>query len=69
MLLLPAHREDICKYLVKGYTNEEIARQLFLSVHTVKAYIGAIIEKNHLNGRAELAYMLGRKQFDPDAED
>ena len=36
---------NVLSYLVKGLTNEEIAKILHISVHTVKAHLEAIYEK------------------------
>lgn len=57
-------KQDICKYLVQGYKNKEIAEKIHISIHTVKAYVGAIIEDNNLNSRTQLAYILGIQKFD-----
>jgi DNA-binding NarL/FixJ family response regulator len=59
-LLSPGEYEVI--YLVsKGYANKEIARQLSVSVHTVKRHCSVIMKKLGLQNRAELvAYTVQR---------
>ena len=42
-------------YLVQGLTNEEIAKQLNISVHTVKAHLETIYDKLHVSNRVQAA--------------
>ena len=62
-IYLSDRKIEVCKYLVKGLGNEEIADILNVSKHTVKAYISAIIYENKVKNRTELAYKLGRENF------
>lgn len=54
----PAHlspREiEILKFLVRGYTNKEIATELVLSVRTVESHRAHIIQKTGVSTRAAL---------------
>lgn len=42
-------------YLTKGLTNEQIAKNLSISVHTVKAHLEAIYEKLNVSNRVQAA--------------
>lgn len=52
---LTKREKEIVKLIVKGLTNKEIAKELFLSVHTIKANIENIYEKTNINNRVLLA--------------
>ncbi len=54
---------EICSYLALGMKNVEIAKTLYLSKHTVKAYISAIIAALGARNRTEAAYILGKKNI------
>jgi two-component system response regulator NreC len=50
-----ARREiDILELVAQGYTNQQIADQLFLSIKTVETYKARIMEKLNLSSRVEL---------------
>lgn len=52
---------DVLRLLARGYTNQEIADALFLSVGTVKNYVSRIIGKLQANDRTQAAiYALKR---------
>lgn len=56
------HRErDVLRLLVEGMSNEEIARDLFLSEATVKKHLGSIMTKLHVRNRVQAA-VLGLRQ-------
>ena len=46
---------EILSYLVKGMTNKEIAMELCISRHTVKAHVSEILRKLNLNNRISAA--------------
>ena len=47
------HRErEVLELLVKGYRNQEIAQNLYITVATVKAHLTAIFEKLGVNSRS-----------------
>lgn len=46
---------EILKLLVAGKNNNEIAKELFISVHTVKAHVSTIIEKFEVEDRVQVA--------------
>ena len=45
--------KEILELVAKNYSNTEIAKQLFISVSTVKSHISAILEKLNANGRIQ----------------
>ena len=47
--------KDIIKQVAKGYSNKEIAGNLFLSEGTVRNYISSILEKLSLRDRTQMA--------------
>jgi len=52
------HREmEVLELLGKGMRNRQIADALFLSEKTVKAHVGGILHKLHLNDRTEAALL------------
>ena len=63
---LSPRKIEICKYIVNGLRNEEIAEIINVSKHTVKAYVSSIIYDTHTRNRTELAYKLGKENFNSD---
>ena len=60
---LTARELEIFKLIAKGYSNEEIAKELFISKHTVKMHISIMFQKLGIKNRCELAYMAGKKDI------
>ncbi len=65
LVLLPAetkldfsklsHREtEVARLASKGYTNVQIAEELFISVETVKRHMATVFEKLEITSRREL---------------
>ena len=52
---LTEREKNVLFYLVKGFTNDEIADKLHVSVHTVKAHLEAIYEKMSVSNRVQAA--------------
>ena len=52
---LTERENAVINYLVQGLKNEEISKILNISVHTTKAYLGAIYEKLGVNNRVQCA--------------
>ena len=52
---------EVLRLTAEGFTNQEIAEQLFLSRKTVDTYRGRIMEKLHLQHRSELVRYALRK--------
>lgn len=46
---------DILKLVINGYTNNEIAKHLNISSHTVKSYISSLLNKFVVKTRGALA--------------
>ena len=55
MSFLTNREKSILKLLVEGKSNKEIASELFISVHTVKANLEKIYEKLGINNRVLVA--------------
>jgi DNA-binding CsgD family transcriptional regulator len=62
--LTPRERE-VAQLLVRGATNDEIARALWISRHTVKDHVKAIYAKLTVASRAELSAKLFHEQVVP----
>ncbi len=45
----------ILGYMSEGYDNREIAQKIYVSIHTVKAHVSAIIKKLHAKNRTHAA--------------
>jgi two-component system response regulator NreC len=59
---LTEREREILRLIALGYTNQEIAGQLFLSVRTIEAHRRHILDKLRLTTRAELVrYALERR--------
>jgi two-component system response regulator NreC len=59
---LTERERQILRLIALGYTNQEIAGQLFLSVRTIEAHRRHILDKLRLTSRAELVrYALERR--------
>lgn len=46
---------EVLNLIVKGYSNNEIAKELNISTHTVKAHVGTLLKKFSENKRVSLA--------------
>lgn len=46
---------EVLKGIVQGKSNTEIAKELFISAHTVKAHVSSIIEKFEVEDRIQVA--------------
>ena len=51
---LSEREREVLRLLALGYTNHEIAKQLFISVRTAETHRAHIMQKLHLSSRAEL---------------
>lgn len=56
--LFSKREAEIASLVAQGLSNEEIATELFISVHTVKTHIKNIYKKNGLKNRVELSKAL-----------
>ncbi len=55
---LTAREKDVLVQLGKGLSNEEIARKLFISEHTVKKHVSSILAKLGLGHRTQAALLV-----------
>jgi two-component system, NarL family, response regulator NreC len=59
---LSERESEVLRLLALGHTNQEIAKQLFISVRTAETHRAHIMQKLHLQSRAELVrYALEQK--------
>ena len=52
--LLSRREIEVARLAAKGYTNAQIADELFISTETVKSHMNAIFEKLHISSRKDL---------------
>ena len=64
---LSQQERRILPLIAEGATNRQIARELLLSEHTIKSYVSNILQKLHLNRRAEAAAFIARRGRDRQA--
>ena len=50
--LFTERETEVLKLTAKGKTNQEIAEELFITIHTVKAHVASILRK--INGKNRL---------------
>lgn len=55
---LTAKEIEVVKLIINGYTNEAVANALNITTRTVKAHIGSIFNKLHVNDRVSLVLLL-----------
>jgi DNA-binding NarL/FixJ family response regulator len=60
---LTGREVDVLRLVVKGLTNREIARDLFISQNTVKNHVRNILEKLHVRTRTEAATFAVRERL------
>lgn len=56
---------EILRLITLGKSNIEIAKELILSVHTVKAHVCTILHKLEVNDRVQAAVKAVREQIVP----
>ena len=52
--LLSQREQEVLIFVAQGYTNQQIAGQLYLSIKTVETYKARVMEKLNMRSRAEL---------------
>lgn len=60
MALLSLRERDICKLLLQGHSNQEIADSLYIEIGTVKSHLNKIYKKLGTNNRVEVINLVGR---------
>lgn len=60
---LSEQERRILPLIAQGKTNRQIARELYLSEHTVKTYVSSLLRKLQLARRAEAAAYIARRQL------
>jgi len=60
---LTAREIEVLKLLCNGESNQEIGRELWISISTVKAHISSMLDKTEMKNRTELAYQAGKLQL------
>ncbi len=58
---LTQREREVAELVRKGYTNKEIAQELFIDISTAKAHVSSIMKKYNVRNRTYLAYILGRE--------
>lgn len=51
---LSQREREVLRYIARGYTYKEIAKQLFISVKTVESHVSAVLRKLQLSSRHDL---------------
>ena len=60
--LTPVER-DVVRLVAEGHTNAEIGQRLFISVNTVKKHLSHVYTKVDVDGRADLAAQVARRDL------
>ena len=54
---------DVVRLVAEGHTNAEIGERLFMSVNTVKKHLSHVYAKVDVDGRADLAAQVARRDL------
>ncbi|MCG7333677.1 response regulator transcription factor [Sporosarcina sp. ACRSM] len=55
-IFLTPRESEVLRYVQKGYSNKQIAGQLFISVNTVKKHVQSLYDKFEVNNRTSLSF-------------
>jgi DNA-binding NarL/FixJ family response regulator len=66
--LLTDREREVAITLAKGASNKEIGRTLGITDRTVKAHVGAILEKLHVRDRLQLSLIINGRAAAPRTE-
>jgi DNA-binding CsgD family transcriptional regulator len=66
---LTAREQDVAQLVIDGLTSEDIARELFISAHTVRDHVKAIFTKTGVSRRQDLMAALAGLPPDPGRTD
>ncbi len=61
--MLTQRELEVLECICKGYSNSEIAKELFISEHTAKAHVTSILRKFNVKNRTLAAYFAGKNDF------
>lgn len=59
---LTEREKEVARTLARGASNKEIARTLNITERTVKAHVGAILEKLHVRDRLQLSLIVNERR-------
>ncbi len=62
-VMLTNREQEVLRLLVNGATNRAIARQLSVSIETVKSHVHHIMQKLHVSGRTQAAVVATRQHW------
>ena len=60
---LTERESEVLKYIVMGKSNNEIADEMFISVHTAKAHVCSILQKMAVSDRVQAAVKAVREEI------
>ena len=60
---LTARERDVLRFIARGYTYREAAKQLHISVKTVETHVSSVLRKLQLTNRHELARWASDRRF------
>jgi len=60
---LTERENDVLKYVLKGYTNKQIAQKLYISQDTAKAHVSSILFKIGVDDRIGILVKLFKKNI------
>ena len=60
---LTQRETEIVELMLAGLSNSQIARELFISVHTVKSILEKVYDKYEIHNRLLLAVHLTKEKF------
>lgn len=60
---LTAREQELLRHIVDGYTNQEIAEKMFLSIETVKTYRKNLVQKLGTKNVADLVHIAMRDKW------
>jgi DNA-binding NarL/FixJ family response regulator len=58
---LTDREKEVARTLARGASNKEIARSLDITERTVKAHVGAVLEKLQVRDRLQLSLVVNRR--------
>ena len=58
--MLTDREQEVLRLICKGYHGTEIAKLLFVTIHTVKAHISSILRKLNVKTQAQAVHLATR---------